>query len=783
MARSPADPAPSAAHPIPAHPSLPPPPPSSHHPRPTPPPSTTTTTARASLLLCSSPLLLCSPVARQSHAAGPTLLPTWHETFEFRGPSLSALKARPLQLKLYDLRRGFRAGYYVGRAHADLRPQRALRSRETVELVLPLSSGGIVVVELRWCPEPLRWRDIHRNIRPLVADKWFGLTRRLFKFRALLLYSYLPYDKTIYGKLVDPVCLSLMVFASLPFYYGAVRAVFFSVLLACFLVDTELPEKASEDQLMTFILNLKGTQFFSGLALLGLGYGQFHYCALRTLPICDVAGPGSGWLVPEQVAMLLYTQMLVWGAFLLLRRAAAAAVAREREDAAGISEAAKGGRPTKKSLTRAAKTGARQAAMVRQTVQAAMEGATSWAMDKVGRGGFERLRESSVSSQMEAGSVPPPPARCGSGGGGGGGKARARSASGAMGTAGAAGQPASQQPPRTNDEGRRRGRSLDEASVSSAFAEASALSASATSARDESFEGDARGRRATSLHELSSGSMHRTATTAAAAATATAATATNAATVAPAAAVMTAEPAATDPNPAAAPAVPEAAWAHQRWMEQRQASSVGLLEREASTMGLSDGSSGEVSSEGEQAADGAAEAEASTAAAAIAEEEEEVVVVDGERNEKGREEDERRKDLRQRGDDRGGDAAAANDAFLRSLDDDDVAAKRARGEGGGGRHGGGGDDDDDEDEAAELARTTATRSRWAGWWARTGEWADITNYLDFAWPQQPSAVAPSVSREGERARERKRDVPVCLGLSRRIGRLRACPLHALCMRA
>ena len=237
---------------------------------------------------------------RQSHAAGPTLLPQWHETFEFRGESLSALKARPLQLKLYDLRRGFRAGYYVGRAHADLRPQRTLRSREPLNLVLPLSSGGIVEVELRWCPEPLQWRHLHRNVGPLLADRWFGVTRRLFRLRALLLYSYLPYDKTIYGKLVDPACLSLLVFASLPFYYGAVRALFFSVLLACFLVDTELSEKAREDQLMTFILNLKGTQFFSGFALLGLGYGQFHYCALRALPICDVAGPGSGWLVPEQ---------------------------------------------------------------------------------------------------------------------------------------------------------------------------------------------------------------------------------------------------------------------------------------------------------------------------------------------------------------------------------------------------------------------------------------------------------------------------------------------------
>ena len=130
----------------------------------------------------------------------------------------------------------------------------------------------------------------------------------LMRARALLLYSYAPYDQTFWMKLGAWDSLGLMILATIPI--ARVRNSLYTALLLCLTLPLA---DASAYQYMHFILQFKGSQFFSGL-LLGL-HQMWHLwqCAVLTeQQTCgdDLSG-GDEKTITDQVFFLLYSQGLV----------------------------------------------------------------------------------------------------------------------------------------------------------------------------------------------------------------------------------------------------------------------------------------------------------------------------------------------------------------------------------------------------------------------------------------------------------------------------------------
>ena len=141
------------------------------------------------------------------------------------------------------------------------------------------------------------------------AGSPLGALRRWF------LYTYLPYDRTIWGRLRSPSSVALMAVAAAP--YWPVRAAFFALLLLALLPELD------EYQLFQFIQSLKGSQFIQGVLLALQGFGYFFRCAVLARPAsCDTAGPGVSLEVYDGAAVnavaLLVLQALAWAAFFLL---------------------------------------------------------------------------------------------------------------------------------------------------------------------------------------------------------------------------------------------------------------------------------------------------------------------------------------------------------------------------------------------------------------------------------------------------------------------------------
>lgn len=137
--------------------------------------------------------------------------------------------------------------------------------------------------------------------KPCICTPW--------GFRAFFLHHFLPYDRSIWGKIRDPVFLIFSLIILFPRF--AVRQTFFAFLL--FLITVPWPP--DEYQLTNFILRFKGTQFITGGVLASLG-------TMLEMETCE----RRGWLCPAlgpkpfifQLAELLGNVVLVWVAFLLL---------------------------------------------------------------------------------------------------------------------------------------------------------------------------------------------------------------------------------------------------------------------------------------------------------------------------------------------------------------------------------------------------------------------------------------------------------------------------------
>jgi len=87
------------------------------------------------------------------------------------------------------------------------------------------------------------------------AGNW--CTAGLLRFRALVLHHYFPHDKSIFGKLKDPVYLVILLLLLVP--NGSLHFALSSMLLLMLLV----PGPPDEFQLLNFIMLFKGFQFIS----------------------------------------------------------------------------------------------------------------------------------------------------------------------------------------------------------------------------------------------------------------------------------------------------------------------------------------------------------------------------------------------------------------------------------------------------------------------------------------------------------------------------------------
>lgn len=136
------------------------------------------------------------------------------------------------------------------------------------------------------------------------------------KSRAFVLHHYLPHNRSLFGKLKDPVYLAIMFLILLPVH--GLRVAFFSLVLLFLL----FPGPPDQFQLFNYVLLFKGTQFLtSGLITTMLGALQYFRCYSldkENLLLCiDQSGPGASDLLGTLVDYF-GSVALVWTAFSLL---------------------------------------------------------------------------------------------------------------------------------------------------------------------------------------------------------------------------------------------------------------------------------------------------------------------------------------------------------------------------------------------------------------------------------------------------------------------------------
>jgi len=144
------------------------------------------------------------------------------------------------------------------------------------------------------------------GIRPM---KWSPLW-----LRARLLYCMLPFDRSIFGQLRDPLFLVLSVISVVP--VCGIRIIYFTILLCCILRGCP----PDEFQLVNYILAFKGTQVLSsGVFMSSLAAIKYNLCVHpHDLHSCSTGGPGvTEWLLSSCVDML-GSCVLVWLAFVAL---------------------------------------------------------------------------------------------------------------------------------------------------------------------------------------------------------------------------------------------------------------------------------------------------------------------------------------------------------------------------------------------------------------------------------------------------------------------------------
>lgn len=134
-------------------------------------------------------------------------------------------------------------------------------------------------------------------------------------FRAKILHAYLPFDRSINGKMKSPFYIFLAVISFIPF--GCVRLAFFTLLLILHLAG----RPADTYQMMNFIFTMKGTEFKSGGVILSV-YAVIMYlrCATPGDPsACETTGPGARISKFLSVCDIVGSLLLSWIGFFAIR--------------------------------------------------------------------------------------------------------------------------------------------------------------------------------------------------------------------------------------------------------------------------------------------------------------------------------------------------------------------------------------------------------------------------------------------------------------------------------
>eukprot|EP00927_Polykrikos_kofoidii_P060222 TRINITY_DN55267_c0_g1_i1.p1 TRINITY_DN55267_c0_g1~~TRINITY_DN55267_c0_g1_i1.p1 ORF type:complete len:932 (+),score=122.02 TRINITY_DN55267_c0_g1_i1:78-2873(+) len=171
--------------------------------------------------------------------------------------------------------------------------------------------------------------EIERNIQLTLAKQQVDAEKKgpsssicllsyWLKFRAFFLHHYLPHDKSIFGKLKDPVYLFITLLTILPI--NGVR-VMILILLHFMLV---FPDGPDEFQLVGFITLVKGTQFLtSGFITLTRGTLAYFLCYSMykedLLQCMDKSFPSNQSAV-GQILDYVGACALVWSTFWRLQR-------------------------------------------------------------------------------------------------------------------------------------------------------------------------------------------------------------------------------------------------------------------------------------------------------------------------------------------------------------------------------------------------------------------------------------------------------------------------------
>uniref|UniRef100_A0A7S1M3H6 Uncharacterized protein n=1 Tax=Alexandrium catenella TaxID=2925 RepID=A0A7S1M3H6_ALECA len=138
------------------------------------------------------------------------------------------------------------------------------------------------------------------------------------RFRALVLYHYLPNDKSIWGKMKDPIYLMIFLSMLTPV------TLFHFVICSALLIMILYPGPPDEFQLLNFIMIFKGLQFFSSGVLKCVKSSMVEYACYSAdkehlLRCVNAWGPPS--TTPLDL-MLDYmgTVVLTWSAAMMLKR-------------------------------------------------------------------------------------------------------------------------------------------------------------------------------------------------------------------------------------------------------------------------------------------------------------------------------------------------------------------------------------------------------------------------------------------------------------------------------
>lgn len=133
-------------------------------------------------------------------------------------------------------------------------------------------------------------------------------------FRAFLLHHMMPFDRSLFGQVKDPVWWVFTIISLIPVY--GIRIGFFLTLLIC--IVTGRP--ADEYQLTAYIIGFKGSQFISSGVIQACQAAVRYYLCVHPggTHTCDTDGPGANQDLVSGTIDFLGSCVLTWVAFFWL---------------------------------------------------------------------------------------------------------------------------------------------------------------------------------------------------------------------------------------------------------------------------------------------------------------------------------------------------------------------------------------------------------------------------------------------------------------------------------